>query len=76
MASFHKNRGNLRGAVLLLDSGAKLLEPFLPVFAGLDLGRLHDEALALREVLESESRPELLEHPRIHFLKSRGRTGP
>ncbi len=67
VALFHKNRGNRRGAIRILESGAKLLEPFMPVFADLDLSRLQNEALALREMLKSQSNPDLLEHPRIHF---------
>ena len=68
---YHEDQGNRRGAIRLLDSGAGLLEPFLPVHAGLDLGRLHAEALALRDALESGTEPEP-RHPLLHFAAHPG----
>ena len=64
---YHKDQDNLRGAIRLLASGAELLEPFLPMYAGLDLGRLHAEALALRDALESGTDPGPTSPPPKHI---------
>lgn len=50
----HRRRGNLKGARRLLDSGARLLEPFPADCFGLDLLRLRTESDALRRRLQME----------------------
>jgi len=76
VALFHKNRGNMRGAMRLLESGTTLLTPFLPIHAGLDLRRLHHESVNLLKSLQSGSK--YLEHPRIHLaeLESMAESSP
>src|SRR5271165_3099423 len=41
---YHLLRGNYRGAMIKLQSGADYLEPFAPVCMGLEIRRLIDDA--------------------------------
>jgi predicted metal-dependent hydrolase len=47
----HASRGNLRGALRLLDRGMGRLEPFRPRCLGLDVEALLRDAAAAREAL-------------------------
>ena len=47
----HARRGNLRGALSLLDRGMSLLAPFEPTRLGVDVDRLVRDAAAARRAL-------------------------
>jgi len=47
----HLLRGNYRGAIIKLQSGADYLEPFRPVCMGVDVARLIADARRLRVVV-------------------------
>ena len=47
----HARRGNLRGALSLLDRGMALLAPFEPQRLGVDVARLVGDAAAARRAL-------------------------
>ena len=51
VALLHWARGNRRGALRLLDSGAALCAPFAPVAQGIDLAALLAEVRVCREAL-------------------------
>ena len=54
-AFHHFQKGNLRGARLLHDSGLGLLAPYGPSFMGLNLTRLRDDmARSFREIREAD----------------------
>ena len=48
---YHLLRGNYRGAVIKLDSGARYLEPFAPLCMHVDIARLIAEAHTLHTAL-------------------------
>jgi predicted metal-dependent hydrolase len=48
---YHLLRGNYRGAVIKLDSGARYLEPFAPVCMQVDVARLISDARILHAAL-------------------------
>jgi len=48
---YHLLRGNYRGAVIKLDSGARYLEPFTPICMQVDVARLITDARALHTSL-------------------------
>jgi len=48
----HLQRGNEKGARILLQRGPELLIPFLPTCLGLDLATLRSEALRVLELLD------------------------
>lgn len=48
---YHETRGNRRGALRLLESGAALCEPFAPVAMGLDIAALLAAVRSCRESL-------------------------
>jgi hypothetical protein len=52
---YHLERENIRGAASLLDSGVALLEQYGPVFGGIDLEKLRDDALKIRVQLKRGS---------------------
>jgi predicted metal-dependent hydrolase len=55
VSMYHLERENIRGAASLLDSGVALLEQYGPVFGGIDLEKLRDDALKIRVQLKSGS---------------------
>jgi predicted metal-dependent hydrolase len=48
---YHLLRGNYRGAVIKLDSGARYLEPFTPRCMGVDVKRLITDAWTLHATI-------------------------
>lgn len=50
---YHETRGNRRGALRLLESGAALCDPFAPVCQGLDVASLLLQVRACRAALET-----------------------
>jgi len=54
---YHESRGNRRGALRLLDSGAALCAPFAPAALGLDLAALLDTVHACRARLNDDPSP-------------------
>ncbi len=48
---YHLLRGNYRGAIIKLDSGARYLEPFAPQCMGVDVARLIADARTLHATL-------------------------
>lgn len=48
---YHLLRGNYRGAVIKLDSGARYLEPFAPICLRVNVARLIADARALHTTL-------------------------
>lgn len=70
---YHLLRGNYRGAMLKLTSGAAYLAPYAPGCMGIDIAALISDANRLRAVVESLG-PERLEEvdltllPAIHLL--------
>ena len=48
---YHLLRGNYRGAVIKLDSGARYLEPFAPICMRVDIARLIADARTLHSAL-------------------------
>ncbi len=57
VALHHESRGNRRGALRLLETGAALCAPFAPVRQGLDLAALLHDVRACREALAREAVP-------------------
>ncbi len=50
---YHLLRGNYRGAMIKLQSGADYLEPFAPACMGVDIARLIADARRLRVAVEA-----------------------
>ncbi len=50
---YHLLRGNYRGALIKLHTGADYLEPFAPVCMRVDIARLIADARALRRTVEA-----------------------
>src|SRR5215475_10743314 len=48
---YHLLRGNYRGAIIKLDSGARYLDPFAPRCLGVDVARLIADARTLHSAL-------------------------
>jgi uncharacterized protein len=72
----HARRGNLRGALAVLDRGLANLEPFAPHRMGVDVGRLLREAAAARARLAAPGGLEAFdwsEAPRVHAPPGPGR---
>jgi len=79
LALHHFQRGNLKGARKLFESGDQLLEPLLPVWQGVSLADLRQAMISgLESVLsrpldflsgrdESETAPVLATKPSIYF---------
>lgn len=65
VAFYHEQRGNPVGAVRQLRKGLRKLAPYLPVCDGIDTERLHREALAALDRIESGT-PAMVP-PRIHL---------
>lgn len=66
----HARRGNLRGALSLLDRGMALLAPFEPQRLGVDVERLVRDAAAARRALEAPGGLESYDWdaaPQVHF---------
>jgi hypothetical protein len=61
---YHSQRGNSAGAVRQLRKGAEKIEAYLPSYEGIETARLHRDALAAIEAIESEIR--LSAYPKIH----------
>lgn len=72
----HARRGNLRGALAVLDRGLANLEHFAPQRMGLDVGRLLREAAAARARLAAPGGLDAFdwsEAPRVHPSPGHGR---
>lgn len=72
----HARRGNLRGALAVLDRGLANLEPFAPQRMGVDVGRLLREAATARTRLAAPGGLETFdwsEAPRVHPAPPAGR---
>ena len=65
VAHVHLERGNLRGATILLGEGIGRLKPSLPNALGLDLTALNKAAVDRLTALQSGNDPELLPPPRL-----------
>jgi predicted metal-dependent hydrolase len=66
----HARRGNLRGALSLLDRGMSLLAPFEPATLGIDVARLVRDAAAARRALAAPGGLESFDWnaaPRVHL---------
>jgi predicted metal-dependent hydrolase len=63
----HLLRGNYRGAIIKLQSGADYLEPFRPICMGVDITRLIEEARRLRATIVALG-PERLAEVDLHLL--------
>jgi predicted metal-dependent hydrolase len=66
----HARRGNLAGALSLLDRGMALLAPFEPHHLGVDVERLVRDAAAARRALAAPGGLEAFDWdapPRVHF---------
>jgi uncharacterized protein len=69
VALYHRERGNLRGARRLLESGLLLLEPFLPSALGLELEQLHSQAAEALTTLTHGHTPKTSIIPQILFSR-------
>tara|TARA_B100001121_G_C18640045_1_gene598705 strand:- start:196 stop:555 length:360 start_codon:yes stop_codon:yes gene_type:complete len=65
VAHVHLERGNTRGATILLGEGIGRLKPSLPTALGLDLMTLHKVVADRLSALQSGADPELLPPPRL-----------
>ena len=65
VAHVHLERGNTRGATILLGEGIGRLRPSLPTALGLDLTALHQAVADRLSALQSCSDPEVLPPPRL-----------
>jgi len=65
----HWQRGNYRGARLLLVRGDERLRPFLPASLGLDLAGLSAAVASLIEVLDAPAEPPPLNDDRRPHLR-------
>ena len=65
VAHVHLERGNTRGATILLGEGIGRLRPSLPSALGLDLNALHTAVADRLSALQSGSDPEALPPPRL-----------
>ena len=54
VALYHLERGNRRGALILLERGLNHLRPFAPVCQGIDIDRLASDAESLAERITAE----------------------
>ena len=67
----HARRGNLRGALALLDRGMSRLAPFEPERLGVDVERLVRDAAAARRALAEPGGMERFDWsaaPRVHLI--------
>ena len=67
VAHVHLERGNARGATILLGEGIGRLKASLPTALGLDLTLLHSLASARLLVLQNDGDPEQLPPPSLSF---------
>lgn len=65
VAHVHLERGNARGATILLGEGIGRLKASLPTALGLDLTHLHALASARLHVLQNDGDPEKLPPPTL-----------
>ena len=65
VAHVHLERGNTRGATILLGEGIGRLRPSLPSALGLDLDALHTAVSDRLSALQSGEDPEALPPPRL-----------
>jgi predicted metal-dependent hydrolase len=74
---YHFLRGNYKGAIIKLQTGADYLESFAPTCRGIDVAQLISDARKLREVIVAHG-PTRLDHvelsllPRIRLLPIQG----
>jgi uncharacterized protein len=61
---YHCQRGNSAGARGQLGKALRKLGPYLPCYEGIDTARLHEDVLALIELIEAGS--PVLKYPQIH----------
>jgi uncharacterized protein len=66
VAHLHLERGNRRGATVLLGEGLGRLQSAGAETFGLDLDRLRESAAARLQALQLEQDPELLPLPQLH----------
>ena len=69
VAHVHLERGNTRGATILLGEGLGRLKPSLPSALGLDLIALHQAVADRLSALQTGLDPELLPPPRLLATK-------
>lgn len=73
VAFYHRERGNLRGALLLLQDGIEKLAPHQPTFLGVDLSPFITEIKRVRNSLHQDDPEEItpvraLTAPRLNFI--------
>ena len=70
VALYHFGNGNIRGARKLYHSSSKYLQPYRPIFEGIDLDKLLEEFKAcFEQVLQVEEELQKIEIAKIEFPK-------